>query len=116
MREKVFKAWAFRPESPLASPYPNIGSTTTTGEQTMLVREINAFAYKSGLDAQFAGRGAKVVVVLPKDGKKFYVARRGGVTENREDAFVYDYDRDRVADQCEAVFNQTGNKPEVVEA
>jgi hypothetical protein len=82
----------------------------------MLVREINAFAYKSGLDAQFAGRGAKVVVVLPKDGKKFYVASHGGTTPNREDAFVYDYDRHRVADQCEAVFNQTGNKPEVVEA
>ena len=82
----------------------------------MNVREINAFAYKYVLNTEFAGRGAKVVVVLPKDGKKFYVASHGGTTPNREDAFVYDYDRHRVADQCEAVFNQTGNKPEVVEA
>lgn len=81
----------------------------------MLVREINAFAYKKGLDEQFAGRGTRVVIILPKDGKDFYVARRGGVTEDRAAAFVYDYDDHAVADQCEQVLLQTGNKPKVVE-
>lgn len=81
----------------------------------MLVSEIKAFAYKTSLDREFAGRGARVVVILPKNGKDFYISRRGGVTENRDEAFVYDYDRDAVADQCEQVKLQTGNEPKVVE-
>jgi hypothetical protein len=80
----------------------------------MHIKDIEVFAMRTGLDGQFAGRNAKVIVVLPKDGKKFYVGLRG-VTPNRDDAFVYDYDQHKVADQCEQVFLQMGVKPEVVE-
>jgi hypothetical protein len=81
----------------------------------MHINDINGFAKKVGLDEQFSGRGAKVVVVLPKDGKKFYVARNGGTSENIADAFVYDYDRDMVAGQVEQVMSVMGVTPEVVE-
>lgn len=81
----------------------------------MHINEVEAFAFKTALDTQFAGRKAKVVVILPKDGKKFYVSRRGGTTENKDEAFVYDYDIQAVGYQCEQVFLSTGNKPEVVE-
>jgi len=80
----------------------------------MHIKDIEVLAMRTGLDAQFAGRNAKVVVVLPKDGKKFYVAI-GGVSPNKEDAFVYDYDQNNVAYQCEQVFLQMGVKPEVIE-
>jgi len=82
----------------------------------MHINDIKGFAKKTGLDAQFAGKNAKVVVILPKDGKKFYVARHGGTTENKDEAFVYHYDRDGVAEQCEQVVSIMGITPEVVEA
>ena len=81
----------------------------------MHIDDIKGFAKKVGLDEQFAGRNAQVVVILPKDGKKFYVARTGGTTLNRDDAFVYDYDRDSVAHQVEQVVSMMGINPEVVE-
>lgn len=81
----------------------------------MHINDIKGFAKKVGLDEQFAGRGAKVVVILPKNGRKFYVARHGGTSENRDDAFVYDYDRDMVAQQVEQVMSIMGVAPEVVE-
>jgi hypothetical protein len=81
----------------------------------MHINEINGFAKKVGLDEQFAGRGAKVVVILPKDGKKHYVARHGGTTLNRDEAFVYDYDLHGVAQQVEQVMSVMGVTPEVVE-
>ena len=80
----------------------------------MHIDDIKGFAKKVGLE-QFAGRNAQVVVILPKDGKKFYVARTGGTTLNRDDAFVYDYDRDSVAHQVEQVVSMMGINPEVVE-
>jgi hypothetical protein len=82
----------------------------------MHINEIKGFAKKVGLDERFSGRDAKVVVILPKDGKKFYVARNGGTTENRDEAFVYDYDRHGVAQQVEQVMSIMGVTPEVVEA
>jgi hypothetical protein len=81
----------------------------------MHINEINGFAKKVGLDERFAGRNAKVVVILPKDGKKHYVARHGGTSENIADAFVYDYDHDGVAGQVEQVVAVMGVTPEVVE-
>lgn len=81
----------------------------------MHINEINGFAKKVGLDEQFAGRNAKVVVILPKDGKKFFVARNGGTTLNRDEAFVYDYDLHGVAQQVEQVMSIMGVTPEVVE-
>ena len=80
----------------------------------MHVREIKAFASKANLDRQFSGRNAKVVVILPKDGTDHYVSLRG-TTTNKDDAFVYDYDRDRVAEQCAQVVEMMGVVPRVVE-
>ncbi len=81
----------------------------------MHINDIKGFAKKVGLDERFSGRGAKVVVILPKDGKKFFVARHGGTTLNQDEAFVYDYDRDMVAQQVEQVVSIMGVTPEVVE-
>lgn len=80
----------------------------------MHVNEIKAFASKTSLDRHFAGRGAKVVVILPKGGRDHYVALRG-TTTNKDEAFVYDYDRDRVADQCAQVVEMMGVVPRVEE-
>lgn len=80
----------------------------------MHINDINALTFKIGLDKEFSGK--RVIVILPKDGKKFYIARRGGTTLNKDEAFIYDYDRDGVATQCQQVLLQMGVKPEVVEA
>lgn len=82
----------------------------------MHINEIKGFAQKVGLDRQFSGRNAKVVVALPKDGKKHYISRTGDTTLNRGEAFVYDYDRHNVAGQCEQVASIMGINPEVEEA
>jgi len=81
----------------------------------MLVNEFRAVVNKGELDRQFGGRNAQVVVILPKDGKDFYVSRRGGTTEDRGEAFVYDYDMHGVADQCSQVVAMMGVVPKVVE-
>lgn len=81
----------------------------------MHIDEIRGFAQKVGLDKQFSGRNARVVVILPKDGKKHYIARTGGTTLNRDEAFVYDFDRHNVAEQVEQVVQLMGVTPEVVE-
>jgi len=81
----------------------------------MHIDEIRGFAQKVSLDKQFSGRNAQVVVVLPKDGKRHYIARTGGTTLNRDDAFVYDYDRHNVAGQVEQVVQLMGVNPEVIE-
>lgn len=81
----------------------------------MHINEINGFALKVGLNERFAGRDARVMVVLPKDGQRHYIARRGGTTLNKAEAFVYHYDRDGVAQQCEQVVQLMGVTPEVEE-
>lgn len=81
----------------------------------MHIDEIRGFAKKVGLNEQFGGRNARVMVVLPKDGKRHYIARRGGTTLDRAEAFVYDFDRDDVAGQCEQVVQLMGVTPEVEE-
>jgi len=79
------------------------------------INDIKGFAQKVGLDKQFGGRKAKVVVILPKDGQRHYIAKRGGTTLDRDEAFVYDYDRHGVAEQCEQVVQVMGVTPEVEE-
>lgn len=81
----------------------------------MHINDINAFALKTGLNERFAGRNARVMVVLPKDGQRHYISRQGGTTTNKAEAFVYHYDRDSVADQCEQVVQLMGVTPEVEE-
>lgn len=81
----------------------------------MHINEIKGFAAQVNLDKMFSGRGAKVVVILPKDGRKHYIAKTGGTTLNRDEAFVYDYDRHGVAQQVEQVISMMGISPEVVE-
>lgn len=78
----------------------------------MTTAEIKGFAQKVNNDKQFAGK--KVVVILPKNGKKFYISRTG-LSENRHEAVVYDYDRDRIGDQFLQVVAEMGQIPEVVE-
>jgi hypothetical protein len=78
----------------------------------MTTTEIKGFAQKVNNDKQFAGK--KVVVILPKNGKKFYISLRG-LSEDRNDAFVYDYDRDGVGDQFMQVVAEMGQIPEIVE-
>jgi hypothetical protein len=80
----------------------------------MLVSEVRAIANKAALDREFAGRNARVIVILPKDGKEFYVGLRG-TTENKDEAFVYNYDNDGVADQCSQVIEMMGVMPIVRE-
>ena len=81
----------------------------------MHINEIKGFAGKVGLNQRFSGRNARVLVILPKDGQRFYVARSGGTTLNRDEAFVYLYDQHNVADQCEQVAQLMGITPEVEE-
>jgi hypothetical protein len=81
----------------------------------MHINEIKGFAGRVNLDRQFGGRNAKVVVILPKDGKRHYVARTGGTTLNRDEAFVYLYDQHDVAGQVEQVISVMGVNPEVEE-
>lgn len=81
----------------------------------MHINDIRGFAHKVNLDKQFGGRRAKVVVILPKDGQRHYIAKSGGTTLDREAAFVYDYDRHGVAEQCEQVVQVMGVNPEVEE-
>lgn len=80
----------------------------------MHINDINSVSLRMGLDKQFAGRNARVVVALPKDGKKFYIGLRG-TTEDRSEAFVYDYDQHGVGEQAQQVMIQMGVKPEVIE-
>lgn len=80
----------------------------------MHINDINVFAYRKNLDDQFAGRGARVIVILPKNGEKFYIGMRGN-TKIRDEAAIFDYDRDRVGEQVAQVFEMYGEKPEVVE-
>ena len=54
----------------------------------MHINDIKGFAGKVGLDKQFSGRNARVVVSLPKGGKKHYITHTGGTSLNREDAFT----------------------------
>jgi len=81
----------------------------------MHINDIKGLASRVNLDKQFSGRNAQVVVILPKDGKKHYIARTGGTTLNRDDAFVYDYDQHNVAGQVEQVVQLMGVNPEVIE-
>lgn len=82
----------------------------------MHINEIRGFASRVNLDKQFGGRHAQVVVILPKDGERHYIARTGGTTLNRDEAFVYDYDRHNVAGQVEQVVSVMGINPQVEEA
>lgn len=82
----------------------------------MHINEIKGFASRVNLDKQFSGRNAQVVVILPKDGKRHYIARTGGTTLNRDEAFVYLYDQHDVAGQVEQVVQAMGITPQVEEA
>ena len=81
----------------------------------MHINDIKGFASRVNLDKQFGGRNARVLVILPKDGKKHYIARTGGTTLNRDEAFVYLYDHHNVAGQVEQVISVMGVNPEVEE-
>ena len=79
----------------------------------MLVSEIKAVGFLAHLDKKFAGRGARVIVGLPVGDKINWI---GSVkSDDKSGAAVYDYDRDRVGDQCQQVLLQFGREPEVVE-
>lgn len=62
----------------------------------MHVNDIKALAARTAADKAFAGK--KVVVRAPA-GKGKYLSRRGTFDAERADAYVYDYDKDRVGDQ-----------------
>lgn len=81
----------------------------------MHINEIRGFSGRVNLDRQFKGRGAKVVVALPKDGKRFWIVPTGGTSLNKDEAFVYDYDHHDVASQVEQVISVMGVVPEVHE-
>jgi len=63
----------------------------------MHVNEVEAFAARVGADKAFAGK--RVVIRAPKDKGGLYISRRGRFDAEKKDAFVYDYERDRVGDQ-----------------
>ena len=81
----------------------------------MHINEIKGFASRVNLDKQFSGRNAQVIVILPKDGKKHYIARTGGTTLNKDEAFVHLYDQHNVAGQVEQVIQLMGVNPQVEE-
>lgn len=70
---------------------------------SMTANEINAFARRVNLDKEMAG---KKILIKREDGKYLTRNRRTGETDwtdDRELAYIYDYDEDRVGTQLEEV-------------
>lgn len=78
----------------------------------MTIREINAFARRTGNDKQFEGRR---VVIKREDGQ--YLCRTEpdeiGWTPDKSRAFIYEYTADKVGQQLEQVELEYGAKWEV---
>jgi hypothetical protein len=72
----------------------------------MHVNDIRAFARKVALDKEYLGKGKKVVIRAPDEMGGKYIGQSRQFDSDRANAFVFDYDRERVGQQVEACMRQ----------